>query len=176
MAHRIFISYFHKEDQKFKNKLVNKYDNRIFLDGSVNTNDIDETLSDQAIRQIIRDNYLRDTTVTILLLGKNTHKRKHIDWEVSSSLRNTEYNKRSGLLGILLPSHPCYNDSNQIDESNTQKRFLDNCKIGYAILLKWDFAYNHPYLLEQAIDRVFNNKFKINPDNSAPLRRKNTEA
>lgn len=58
--------------------------------------------------QQIRDNYLRDSSVTIVLVGKDTWKRKFIDWEISASIRNTQNNPRSGLFGIILPTHDDY--------------------------------------------------------------------
>lgn len=39
---------------------------------SVGTGDIDEDLPSQEIREEIRDNYLKDTSVLILLVGSET--------------------------------------------------------------------------------------------------------
>ena len=64
---------------------INK-ENDLFIDMSVDTGDISEDLSDEEIRQRIRDDYLRDSTVTILILGTETKYRKHIDWEIYSSM------------------------------------------------------------------------------------------
>jgi len=99
--HKVFISYHHKNDQLYKDRLsnLNKLHN-IFKDQSVNTGNIDENLSDETIRRVIRDDYLRDTTVTILLVGTETAKRKHIDWEVYSSMFDGAVNKKSGILII----------------------------------------------------------------------------
>jgi len=52
----------------------------------------------------IREKYLTDTTVTIVMVGKCTWARRFVDWEVYSSLRNDKNNKRSGLMAITLPS------------------------------------------------------------------------
>lgn len=84
--HKVFISYHHDNDQWAKEKLLelnSKYD--IFIDRSVDTGDISDDLSDEKIRKKIRDEYLRDT-VTILLVGTETKNRKHIDWELYSSM------------------------------------------------------------------------------------------
>ena len=102
--HKVFISYHHANDQCYKQKLLRfneKYG--IFIDKSVDTGDIDELLPDQIIREEIRDDYLQDSTVTILLLGKETKHRKHIDWEIYSSMYDGKVNKRSGILVINLP-------------------------------------------------------------------------
>ena len=52
----------------------------------------------------IRDKYLRDSTVTIVMIGGCTWARRFVDWEVYSSLRNDAKNRRSGLMAITLPS------------------------------------------------------------------------
>lgn len=103
--HKCFISYHHANDQGHKDALVKWSDeNDIFIDMSVDSGDIDESLSDQSIRQKIRDEYLRDSTVTILLGGTETHHRKHVDWELYSSMFDGTVNKKSGILVINLPS------------------------------------------------------------------------
>jgi hypothetical protein len=56
------------------------------------------------VRRRIREKYLSDSTVTIVLLGNCTWARKYIDWEISASLRNSPVNRRSGLLVYPLPS------------------------------------------------------------------------
>ena len=64
----------------------------------------------ETIRQQIRDNFIRDATVTVVLIGPCTWQRKHVDWEIGSSLRKTKRNSRCGLLGILLPNHPNFGE------------------------------------------------------------------
>ena len=102
--HKVFISYYHDDDQSYKNELV-KFGKRysIFMDASVDTGDIADNLSDQYIREIIRDHYLRDSTVTIVLVGTETRRRKHVDWEIYSSMYDGKVNKKSGIVVINLP-------------------------------------------------------------------------
>ncbi len=52
----------------------------------------------------IREEYLTDSSVTIVLLGRCTWSRRFVDWEVYSTLRNDKLNRRSGLMAINLPS------------------------------------------------------------------------
>ena len=102
--HKVFISYHHAIDQPFKEALVQFNDrNQIFIDKSVDTGDVSESLNDETIREKIRDEYLRDSTVTILLAGTETSKRKHIDWELYSSMIDGRVNKKSGIIVINLP-------------------------------------------------------------------------
>lgn len=102
--HKVFISHHHANDQWYKEKLVEFGEmHSIFLDRSVDTGDIPDEWSDQRIRQEIRDNYLRDSTVTIVLVGTETRRRKHIDWEIYSSMYDGAVNKKSGMVVINLP-------------------------------------------------------------------------
>ena len=102
--HKVFISYHHANDQRYKEHLVEMgHRHRIFIDKSVDTGDIDEDFPDERIREIIRDRYLRDSTVTIVLIGQDTAKWKHVDWEIYSSMFDGQVNKKSGLLVISLP-------------------------------------------------------------------------
>ena len=109
--HKVFISY-HHEDQAYKDRLVRAMDND-FVDKSVEDGDIDDTnIATDTIRQKIRDEFIADATVTLVLIGPCTWQRKHVDWEIGSSLRDTEKNPRCGLLGLWLPNHPDFGKKN----------------------------------------------------------------
>ena len=54
---------------------------------SVQIGDLDSKLKDETVRQKIRDEYLRDSTVTVVLIGTETWKRKHVDWEIGASIQ-----------------------------------------------------------------------------------------
>ncbi len=102
---KVFIS-FHHEDQKYKERFAKMMKGDI-VDKSVKDSDIDDrNLKTATIRQKIREDFIADATVTVVLIGPCTWKRKHVDWEIGSSLRDTKKNPRCGLLGILLPNHP----------------------------------------------------------------------
>ena len=102
---KVFISYHHDNDQRYKIYLsALGEENGCFVDGSVSVGDIDDDdRSSEAIRHLIRDRYLRDSEVTILLCGSKTHERKHIDWELKSSMIDGKHNPRSGILVVNLP-------------------------------------------------------------------------
>ena len=103
--HRVFISYHHDNDQWYKDELAKLAEaNHLFIDESVDTGDISDDLSDESIRKKIRDEYLRNTTVTIVLVGTKTRRRKHVDWEIYSSMYDGSVNRRSGIVVIMLPS------------------------------------------------------------------------
>ena len=106
--HKVFISYYHADDQEYKDRLVQALDSK-FVDKSVSQGDIhDEGFPLDEIRRRIRDNHIADATVTIVLIGSCTWQRKHVDWEISASIIDRRDNQRCGLLGLLLPTHPDY--------------------------------------------------------------------
>ena len=106
--HKVFISYFHQDDQEYKNRLVQALDSK-FVDKSVSQGDIhDEGLPLDEIRRTIRNDHIADATVTIVLIGPCTWQRKHVDWEISASLIDRPNNQRCGILGLLLPTHLDY--------------------------------------------------------------------
>ena len=103
--HNVFVSYHHKNDQWYKNELIRLGKQfGVFMDKSVDSGNISEDLTDQEIRTKIRDEFLRDSTVTVLLVGSETKNRKHVDWELYSSMFDGVRNKKSGILVVTLPS------------------------------------------------------------------------
>ena len=69
--HKVFIS-FHEHDLEYKEEFVRKMGKRI-VDRSVDTGNIDDTgMKTATVRQKIRDEYIRDNTVTIVLIGPRT--------------------------------------------------------------------------------------------------------
>ena len=106
--HRVFISYHHDNDQWYKDYLSSIAEPfQVFVDESVEIGDIDENCDDETIRQCIRDDFLKETTVTIVLVGTETKNRKFVDWEIWSSMYDGPVNKKSGILVIQLPEiHP----------------------------------------------------------------------
>jgi hypothetical protein len=201
--HKVFISYHHANDQYYKNELLrlNKI-NQMFIGGSVDTGDISDDLDDQAIRQKIRDEYLRDTTVTILLVGTGTKNRKHVDWELYSSMFDGKVNKKSAMIVIMLPSTGCTNhivahgDKEKqrlypnisswmtIDYSRTEyercypylpDRIIDNLmgKKAKISVTNWNIIANDPDALKFLVNAAFDDKTVCEYDLSRPMRRRN---
>ena len=163
--HKVFISY-HHEDQDYRDWLVHMIVGDV-VDISVRYGDIDNSnIGTAAIRQRIRDEFIADATVTIVLIGPNTHTRKHVDWEIASSLRVTRKNSRCGLLGILLPNHPDY-DQKQFDLKKIPSRLADNLKGNdpYALLYHWPRRDQITDVLTW-IHEAFLRKDTISPNNT----------
>lgn len=79
--HKVFVSYHHTNDQECRELFERWFSGDIMVSKSVEIDAIDPNLKVDTIRQIIRDKYLRDSTVTVVLIGAETWKRKHVDWE-----------------------------------------------------------------------------------------------
>ena len=164
--HKVFVSYHHANDQDYRNDFEELFANfhDILVSKSVQIGGIDENLPTETIRQKIRDDYLRDSTVTVVLIGKQTWQRKHVDWEIGSSIRKTQYNPRSGLLGILLPTYPG-STRNKYDPYTIPPRLYYNIECGYAGIYNWS---NDPNLVQRRIHDAFEKRKTVNPDNSFP--------
>ena len=152
--HNVFISYHHQNDQAYKNELIEygKYFG-VFLDKSVDTGEISDSLSDQAIREKIRDEYLRNSTVTILLVGSETKYRKHIDWELYSSMYDGARNKKSGILVINLPSVECsyFRAAHGIDEKQLIYPDIDSWT---SVNARTELERRFPHLPERIVDNL----------------------
>ena len=149
--HKVFIS-FHHEDQYYKDSFVQMMGNDI-VDKSVEDGDIDDTIATDTIRQKIRDEFIRDATVAVVLVGPCTWQRKHVDWEIGSSLRDTRRNSRCGLLGIILPNHSSYGGQSY-DVRLIPPRLADNC-IGserYAVCYHWQ---NNSFDIREWVHQAF---------------------
>ena len=205
--HRVFISYYHHDDQRYKDYLIKMQEfnietmqmQSIFEDFSVHENEIDDTgLSSEQIRCIIRDEYIKDATVLILLCGENTKKRKHIDWELHAAMYDSPANRQMGIIVINLPTikqgirasseeeKPLLSDFGQwysienraefeVQYPYMPSRIIDNFVKEVPItVVEWSRIENHPTILKQLIDNAFNRRFDFTYDHSSPLRRQNS--
>lgn len=166
---KTFISYFHKDDEDYKDKFESLTSDLI-VNKSVGDGDINGDNSDDYIKKLIQDGYLRDTTVLVVLIGAKTKCRKHVDWEISGALNLKVGESYAGLLGILLPTHPDFNKS---ECSNVPERLVKNITAGYAEIIKWtDDRKALQSTIESAYSRRKNESDKR--VNSIPQMQKNT--
>lgn len=162
-THKVFVS-FHHQDEAYKTLFTNMMGGNI-VDKSVEDGDINPSNSTDYTRQVIRDDFIADATVTVVLIGRCTWQRKHVDWEIGSSLRDTQKNPRCGLLGILLPSHSDYNRG-KYSPRLIPPRLADNAgqRGGYAKIYDWS---DNTYSVKQWIDVAYKKRsHHTAPDNS----------
>lgn len=162
--HKVFVSFHHALDENYKRIFEMRFGNAFgaIVPGSVNDGDIDPNLPPDTIRQKIRDNHLRDTSVTVVLIGAETWQRKHVDWEIGSSIRHTDYNPRSGLLGILLPAYP-RPAPGKYNPYTIPPRLHDNLKCGFASIHNWS---EDAATVQDWIHQAYLRKSTKQPDNS----------
>ena len=163
--HKVFVSYHHDKDENHKNVFELRFGNSadILVKGSVQLGDIDPNSNTEYVRQKIRDEYLSSSSVTVVLVGIHTWQRKHVDWEIYASMRDTQNNPRSGLLGILLPSYADVHGLSKYDAHTIPPRLADNLKTGYAKLYNWS---NNPAEVQEWIHEAYLRKVGVQPDNS----------
>lgn len=168
--HKCFILY-HQDDAKEVQAFMDAYDH-IFTPKTLGVSDIDDFIdsddTDYVMRRI-RELYLTDSTVTIVLVGKCTWARKYVDWEIASSLRNDPNSKRSGLLAITLKSAANATDKrppDRVDDNLLGKDHVD----GYA---RWNVYPKSAAGLQSWIQAAFNRRDTVDPDNTRALRQRN---
>ena len=157
---KVFISYHHANDQWAKDSLQSWADDySLFEDVSVNTREIEYGLSTETIRCKIRDEYLRDSTVTIVLVGTETKGRKHVDWEIYSSMRDGSVNKKSGILVIQLPStNPIYHTAAHEAE---KEAVYPECQSWTSITERSEYERRYPSLPARLIDNLLKKEARV---------------
>ncbi len=163
--HKLFISYYHSDDEYYRDKFEKLFGD-LFINKSVQIGDIADDLSEDYIKRLIRENYISDTSVVVVLVGKNTYCRKHVDWEISAGLRNN-----AGLIALALPSHNSYK-KDKYSKDDVPGRLVDNLKSGYASFYDWTESSTNIF---NWIDEAFERKFKMKDekDNSRVQMKKN---
>lgn len=202
--HKVFISYYHKDDQEFKKALIDANERyNLFEDCSVHEDEIeDDGMTAEQIRRKIRDDYMQEATVLILLCGQNTKRRKHIDWEIHTAMYDSEANPKMGILVINLPSInqsmiACGSNEEQImgsqirwttlkkDKSYLQSeysylpnRIITNiARVDVSIsIVNWEVIANDANKLIELVDNAFKRCKTNNYDHSEPLRRNNSNS
>ena len=172
IRHKVFISY-HHEDQSVVDDFIQTFDKerRVFISrvvGGEMASDIEINSSNsEYVMQRIRELYLSDSTVTIVIVGQCTWARKYADWEVASSLRQGPVaGPPNGLIAILTPRKT---------EGRLPERFKDNWAAdgsGYGRF--WNYPVNKTQL-RSWIEDAFNARTNRNDliSNGRLLRERN---
>lgn len=112
MGHKCFIS-FKKEDADYRKAVIDLLGKENYIDKSLDR--VIESEDGDYIMQVIREDYLRDSTVTIFLIGTHSSENEGTDIfgrdknyfikrELQGSLFNGKGNTRNGILGVVLPN------------------------------------------------------------------------
>lgn len=200
MSHNCFIS-FKKEDEYYKEQIAKTLKAEQIqgksLDKWIDSDDIDYVMN------VIRKDYMANTSVTIFLIGEHSSENEGFDYdwekrkylnrqnfiirELKATLYDGDDNRRSGLLGVVLPSmynkvyggtYECSHCGKivnvvKINEDTVIKEFSENyylkpdCVDGhcdeegrFCVLVKYDdFIKDPDTYIDKAYDKL---KEKIN--------------
>ncbi len=126
---KVFVSYHHERDQFWFNHFTIQFSEgyEVFedrsLDEEVNSDDL------EYVNRLIREDYIRGSSVTIVLCGNETWKRRFVDWEIASTLHYEH-----ALLGILIPGTTVGPERKYL----IPDRLYDNVQSGYAFFtVQW---------------------------------------
>lgn len=149
VRHKVFISY-HHDDQYEVEKFIDTFDyeRNVFISRALGVgmeqDIIDSSDTDYVMRRI-RELYLKDSTVTIVLIGNCTLARRYVDWEIQASLRYGVTVTPNGLLGIKLRSYKKVGYPNRLNKNLKQDDKQEDC---YARVM------NYPQKEEDLIYRI----------------------
>jgi len=169
---KTFISY-HHEDEDEVSAFIDYFDHGrdILISrgiGASMAGDVIGSKDATYIKQRIRSLYLRDSTVTIVLIGRYTWSRQFVDWEIAASLRNTSTSKRNGIVAITLPSAAEYVGK------RVPERIKDNLdgEKGYARWMKYpQSSASLGRMIDDAYNRRDTHALAVN--NTRPLYSRN---
>ena len=138
MGHKCFIS-FKKEDQWYRDQI-----DKLFASSDLINKGLDRVINSddgEYIMKTIRQDYLKDSTVTIFVIGSHSSENEGYDFmrrrknyfierELQASLYDGPWNTRNGILGVVLPemygqiykgSHQCSICGNMQDKTSCRK-------------------------------------------------------
>ncbi len=160
----VFVSYAHRLDQTDADNFRSRFgdplhpERMVFSDRSLQNQDL-SYLSDDTIKNNYIRPKIRNSSVTIVLIGAETGGRWWVDWEIYYSMIKTSNNDRNGVLGILLP----------YKEHNIPKRILMNDN--FCDVVEMPRTRRE---LEVLIEEAYERRFRVDPDLSMPLRQRNS--
>jgi len=141
---KVFVS-FHSADQAYRDEFDRLFGDH-FISMSVDRGDIDPENETEYIKRMIQQEHIVQSSVVIALYGKETYKRKHVDWEISGGLSG-KVGGHKGLIIILLPEFPVwpFDALGQFNQSllhpYLHPRTATNVNSGYAAVHSWPGMY-----------------------------------
>ena len=189
----VFVSYYHQGNAGGRGRTDASYRSDfealcrsccdVTVSKSLRDGEIPSTASAEHTHRIIRDNYLGESSVTVVLIGNETWRRKQVDWEIASSLHESAERPPSGLIGILLPTffakkYPQFafdhylkveNSTAYVNQRMIPERLAVNVANGFAKLYEWS---DDPGEIARWIDDAHRRRRKIAPENGVMMFRR----
>ncbi len=176
VRHKCFISY-HHADQDEVDDFVSTFDHDrdVFIARGLGQEMSQDIINSDDVTYVMRrisELYLKDSTVTIVLMGKCTWARRYVDWEIQASLRQGQTVPPNGLLGIKLPSYPAssgqypgrfnLNLKQSDDQEDCYARWIEYPKRSDTLSSEIDSAFKrrttHTKWINNPRDRFTNNR------------------
>jgi hypothetical protein len=106
---KVFISYHHIDADEIR-RFIQAFDHGAdaFIArgiGASMSGDIVDSNDTDYVMGRIRTEYLRDSSITLVMIGNCTWSRRYVDWELQASLRSGLAATPNGVLGIKLWSY-----------------------------------------------------------------------
>lgn len=162
MAHKCFLSY-NASDKAAVDDFVSKFSGSFIRRGIKMEDDIIDSNNTDYVMRRIRELYLKDSTVTIVLIGKCTWARRFVDWEVQASLRNPEDGYPNGLVAIQLwDSYKTLPNRVELNVDSGYSKFYNypssSKSLENIIDEAWDARFDKQNLIENPRDRFSYNR------------------
>ena len=139
------MSYHHRGDQPYYDRFSSDFHD---LYEAVSDNSLErrvDSLDVDYVMRRIREHHLWGSSCTVVLCGRETPRRKYVDWEIEASL-----DQRMGLLAILLPTIQCFPNGGTAKPARLQ----DNIDSGYAGWVTWNRIERDPSAISAAVERA----------------------
>jgi len=158
---KVFVSYDSADVRSVEN-FIGRWTNadRVFIPryiGCFDENIINSGDTDYVMGRIRRE-YLGDSTVTLVLVGKCTHSRRYIDWEIKASLRQGQSYLPNGLLAVALPGYRSLHLPERL-RLNVDSRYAKFCiypgsagELAACIEDAYNASVDHPELIVNPAD------------------------
>jgi hypothetical protein len=123
---------------------------------------IDSNDTDYVMRRI-RELYLQDSTVTLVLIGRCTWARRFVDWEVQASLRQPKDGYPNGLVAVQLwESYTTLPDRVKLNVASEYAKFYEypssSNSLAKIIDEAWDARFDKASLIKNPRDRFSHNR------------------
>jgi hypothetical protein len=175
--HKVYLSYHKGADEIRRRNFEIQFGGacEVILPDVVGLEALPEELPPDVARQRIREQHLRDSVVTVVLVGVDSWRSRYVDWEIGATLQGAADGPGGALLGILLPSYSAtyagfFNtfspDGAPFYPYTLPPRLYDNVANSYAPLVRWT---DNPLEVRRWINVAWSRRSAgLDSDNSFP--------
>jgi hypothetical protein len=138
----IFISYDRENDGQHFARISNMLADYVDFTYRGSIKDISKADDPEYVTEQMIHGELSKAEIAVVLCGKQTFKKKFVEWEISAALSN-----RQALIGVILPDYI----KSQTGRIIVPERLMDNVKSTYASCIGWS---NDPVYIYKNIKKT----------------------